>query len=193
MLLLLLLLLFLFFLFFYFWAKHDSFVVYLKNGLIQNCLFQIRFFAWKLSLWKTIFDSLLVYNLFKIFWNLKKHLEVVFCKNDFYIIFFEITRESQKTAFVQIFLKFETRKNCLYKRWFSFKIFWNLKKHLKVVFCKCDFYIIFFEITCENCLYKRRLLFKFFWNLKKHMKDDFLKKKSEIVFLKDDFHGKDRH
>ena len=85
---------------------------------------------------------LLILYLFKFFLNLKKHLKVVFCKDDFYIIFFWNHMWKfylQKTIFVQIFLKFEKCKSCLYKRRLSFKIFWNLKKHLKVVFILYDF------------------------------------------------------
>ena len=96
----------------------------------------------------------------------------------------------QKTIFVQIFLKFEKHESCLYKRRLSFKIFWNLKKHLKRLVCKffwnhtwklslqkMTFIHIFLKFEKrENYLYKKRLSFKFFWNLKKHLKDDFLKK-----------------
>ena len=94
-------------------------------------------FIWKIDWFKIIFlkddfsrenrlceRRLLIFYLFiiclKFFWNLEKHLKVVLIKEDFYINFFEITREScllQKTTFVQIFLKFEkTHERRLYQK-----------------------------------------------------------------------------
>ncbi len=105
---------------FYFLGPNMTFLMFIwKIDRFKIVFLKYDFFAWKSSLWKTTFDSLFIYNLFKIFWNLKKHLKVFFCKDDCYINFFEITRE-----------------NCLYKRWLLSKFFWNLKKHMKDNFLK---------------------------------------------------------